>query len=71
MIQHPKGLQLEIVGLELSKFGCSCEAHDVCGSVVQLDTVLQLQNEQVLNGMYEILMYMHCTSYNSHILLYL
>ena len=65
MIHHPIGLQLQIIGLECSDLGCSCEVHDVCGSVVQLDTVLHLQNEQVMNGMYVILMQTCFNCYNS------
>ena len=58
-IHHSRGQQLEIVGLEQSAYGYSCEEYDVCGTIVQLDTVLHLQNKQVVNGMYETLLH-HC-----------
>ena len=45
---HPSGVVVEIVGLERGDCGRSCEEHDVCGSVVEEDTLLRLRKEQIV-----------------------
>ena len=45
---HPSGVVVEIVGLERGGRGSSCEEHDVCGSVVEEDTLLRLRKVQIL-----------------------
>ena len=44
---HPSGVVVEIVGLERGDCGRSCE-QDVCGSVVEEDTLLRLRKEQIV-----------------------
>jgi len=46
----PYGSSIEIFGLEASNNGRSCEYHEVCGSVVELDMVLCLKMVKILNG---------------------
>ena len=41
---------IEIVGIEASGRGRSCEAHKVCGSALQLDTTVRFRTIQILNG---------------------
>ena len=41
---------VEIVGIEASSNGRSCEEHDVCGSVLTEDVVVRLRKVQVVNG---------------------
>ncbi len=45
---HPPGIVVEIVGIEKDDCGCSCEEHDVCGEVVEEDTLLRLRREKIL-----------------------
>ncbi len=45
---HPPGIMVEIVGIEKGDRGRSCEEHDVCGEVVEEDTLLHLGREQIL-----------------------
>ena len=45
---HPSGITVEIVGIERGDRGRSCEEHDVCGTVVEEDTLLRLRKEQIL-----------------------
>ena len=45
---HPTGITVEIVGIEKGDLGRSCEEHDVCGTVVEEDTLLRLRKEQIL-----------------------
>jgi len=45
---HPTGVIVEIVGIERGDRGRSCEEHDVCGSVVEEDTLLRLRKVQIL-----------------------
>lgn len=44
---HPSGYEVEIVGLKKATNGRSCEYHDPCGDVVQVDTVLRLRSVSV------------------------
>ena len=45
---HPTGVVVEIVGIDRGDRGRSCEEHDVCGSVVEEDTLLRLRKEQIM-----------------------
>ena len=45
---HPSGVTVEIVGIERGDRGRSCEEHDVCGTVVEEDTLLRLRKKQIL-----------------------
>jgi hypothetical protein len=53
MSHHPSGIQLDVVGTEEGNRGRSCEEHDVCGDVLELDVVVRLRDVQILNGMLE------------------
>jgi hypothetical protein len=48
MATHPQGIVIEIVGVEESKRGRSCERHDVCGDHLGLDAVLRLRQVQIV-----------------------
>ena len=45
---HPTGVVVEIVGIDRGDHCRSCEEHDVCGSVVEEDTLLRLGKEQIM-----------------------
>ena len=45
---HPTGIIVEIVGIEKGDWGRLCEEHNVCGEVVEEDTLLHLRREQIL-----------------------
>jgi hypothetical protein len=45
---HPPDIVVKIVGIEKGNRGRSCEEHDVCGEVVEEDTLLRLRREQIL-----------------------
>ena len=45
---HPPGIAVKIVGIEIGNHGRLCEEHDVCGEVVEEDTLLRLRREQIL-----------------------
>jgi hypothetical protein len=49
---HPTGVIIEIVGLNASDHGRSCEEHTVCGAeVLEIDAVVRFKAEQiVVNG---------------------
>ena len=47
MSRHPNGATVDIYGLRESNSGRSCEAHDICGSVVGIETVLRLRRVQI------------------------
>jgi hypothetical protein len=47
---HPSGLTVEIVGIEASDNGRSCERHEVCGIVLADDVVVRLRKIQILNA---------------------
>lgn len=49
-IHHPTGITVEIVGIEASTNGRSCDQHDVCGSVLDDDVVVRLRKVQILNS---------------------
>ncbi|KAI2503944.1 hypothetical protein MHU86_10510 [Fragilaria crotonensis] len=48
---HPCGITVEIVGIGRSDRGRSCEEHDVCGAVLQEDSVVRIRHVQILNEM--------------------
>ena len=47
---HPTGITVEIVGIEASGNGRSCDQHDVCGSVLDEDAVVRLREVQIINS---------------------
>jgi hypothetical protein len=47
---HPSGVRVDIVGIQESNRGRSCEVHTCCGQIVALDTVLRLRKVQTRNG---------------------
>ena len=47
MACHPSGVTVDIVGLEASNHGRSCEKHKVCGSVVKEDSVVRFKVVQL------------------------
>ncbi len=49
-VHHPTGLTVEIVGIEASNNGRSCDQHAVCGSVLDDDVVVRLGKVQILNS---------------------
>lgn len=48
LICHPCGITVEIVGIERSHGGRSCEEHDVCGTVLQEDCVVRIRRMQII-----------------------
>jgi hypothetical protein len=49
MTSHLTGITVEIVGIEASTNGRSCEEHALCGSVVCDDVVVRLRRVQIIN----------------------
>ena len=49
MAHHPTGMTVNIVGIEASNRGRSCEEHAICGSVLLEDAVVRIQKIQILN----------------------
>jgi hypothetical protein len=47
MACHPSGVCVDIVGLEASDNGRSCDRHEVCGSVVAPDVVVRFRTVQL------------------------
>jgi len=45
---HPTGITVDIVGIKASSSGRSCEEHDVCGIVLQEDTVVRIRHVQII-----------------------
>ncbi|KAI2495446.1 hypothetical protein MHU86_19078 [Fragilaria crotonensis] len=45
---HPCGVTVEIVGTGRSDRGRSCEEHDVCGTVLQEDSVVRIRHMQII-----------------------
>ncbi len=45
---HPLGITVKIVGIERGNRGRLCKQHDVCGTVVEEDTLPHLRKEQIL-----------------------
>ena len=48
---HPCGITVEIVGIGRSDRGRSCEEHDVCGTVLQEDSVVRIRHMQITGEM--------------------
>ena len=40
---HPSGIKVDAVGIDTSTGGSSCEKHQVCGSVLELDSVVHFK----------------------------
>ena len=47
---HPTGVEVEVVGIESGDRGRSCEEHEVCGSVIEPDTVVRFRSVTIING---------------------
>ena len=47
MTSHPQGITVTIVGTKHASNGRTCEEHDVCGNVLELDMVVRLRRVQV------------------------
>jgi hypothetical protein len=45
---HPEGVTVDIVGIEVGNCGRSCEEHDVCGLVLEENSVVRLRHVQIL-----------------------
>jgi hypothetical protein len=50
MSHHPTEPLVEIVGIEANNRGRSCEAHDVCGSALGIDSIVRFRVIQIMNG---------------------
>jgi hypothetical protein len=48
MATHPEGVVIDIVGVEESNRGRSCECHEVCGNNLGLDSVVCLRQVQIV-----------------------
>jgi hypothetical protein len=48
MATHPQGVVIDIVGVEESNRGRSCECHEVCGDHLGLDAVVRLRQVQIV-----------------------
>jgi hypothetical protein len=48
MTTHPEGIVIDIVGVEESNRGRSCERHEVCGDHLGLDNVVRLRQVQIV-----------------------
>lgn len=51
MPTHPQGIVVDIVGIEESSRGRSCEQHAVCGNNLILDCVVCLRKVQIVNDL--------------------
>jgi hypothetical protein len=49
-MQHSNGYVVDLVGLQESNQGRSCEYHSCCGSVVDCDTLVRLRRVQIVNA---------------------
>lgn len=47
-LHHPTGVLVDVVGINSSNRGRSCEEHEVCGSVLELDTVVRIRKVQIV-----------------------
>ena len=47
MACHPSGVTVDIVGINASDHGRSCENHEVCGSVLKDDVVVRIRAVQL------------------------
>jgi hypothetical protein len=48
MAHHPAGNSVELLGIDASDQGRSCEEHEACGEVVHLDVIVRLRRVQVV-----------------------
>ena len=48
---HPTGVEVEVVGIEVGNRGRNCEYHEVCGSILEPDTVVRFRSVVIMNGM--------------------
>jgi hypothetical protein len=48
MAFHPKGLVVDVVGIESSNRGRHCEVHPCCGSVLYLHAVVRFRAVQIV-----------------------
>ena len=48
-IHHPSGLIVDILGTEAANNGRSCEEHEVCGVMLDLDAVVRLRRVQIVD----------------------
>ena len=54
MPYHPSGILIDIVGINASDKGRSCEEHANCGSVLKIDTLVRFRSVQIwCNGQEE------------------
>ena len=49
-LHHPNEPLVEIVGIEESGSGRSCEEHAICGEALALDSIVRFRKLQILNG---------------------
>ena len=47
MPYHPSGILIDIVGINASDKGRSCEEHANCGSVLKIDTLVRFRSVQI------------------------
>jgi hypothetical protein len=50
MLHHPNEPLVEIVGIEASGRGRSCEVHNCCGEALAIDSVVRFRSIQIVNG---------------------
>ena len=48
MASHPSGLTVEIVGTESGANGRSCDEHEICGTVIEENSVVRFRKVQVI-----------------------
>ena len=48
MAQHPSGVLVDIVSITASDRGRNCEEYDVCGAVLEIDTLVRFRAEQIV-----------------------
>ena len=50
MANQPIGATVTIIGIESPAHGASCAHHDVCGNMVQVDSILRLRKTTIKLG---------------------
>ena len=45
---HPSGILFDIVGTHSGNRGLSCEEHEVCGRVLELDSVVRIRRVEII-----------------------
>jgi hypothetical protein len=48
MSHHPTGETFDIVGFAVGNRGRSCEEHEVCGSIIEVDMVIRVRKVQIV-----------------------